>query len=209
MVLGTALAGLLLPGCGKTVQEQVLERNRTGVSWLLQRDFAAAEAEFREALALAPEDFTTQYNLAVAAHLRGRTDEAERWYRRCLAQDPHFLPARRGLAHLLWQENRQEELRQFVMEWIRDRPDSADAHALHGWYLARLGDYPAAEAALQSALLRQPQHPFALAELGRIYELYRYPERARSLYERSLHYDPWQPELRARWAKLQPSSWNR
>ncbi|MCS7167705.1 MAG: tetratricopeptide repeat protein [Gemmatales bacterium] len=195
-------ACLFVVGCGKTVQEQVLERNRAGVERLLERDYAAAESEFRQAWELAPGDFTTQFNLAVVHHLQGHFEQAEQGYRQCLQQDPHFLPARRGLAQLLWQTNRHEDLRQLVNQWIADRPDLADAHALYGWYLARLGDYPAAERAFQAALARQPQHAFALAELGRIYELYRFPERARSLYERSLQHDPWQPEIRARLAKL-------
>ncbi|GBD37542.1 Lipopolysaccharide assembly protein B [bacterium HR36] len=195
-------AGVFLLGCGKTVQEQVVEHNRTGVGYLVQHQYVAAEEQFRQALQLAPEDLTAHYNLAVAAHLRGQNEQAEQHYRYCLLQDPLFLPARRALAQLLWHQGRQRELEALIVPWVRDRPNSADAQALYGWYLARLGDYPAAAAALDRALALDPQNAFALAERGRIYEIYRYPERARSLYERSLQHDPWQPELRARLTRL-------
>lgn len=193
---------MLMLGCGNTVEERVVQCNREGVAFLVQQDYAAAEAQFRQAQALAPDDLTTLYNLAVLAHTRGQWDEAEKGYRRCLLQEPHFLAARRGLALLLWQQDRKTELQQLVTQWVHERPHLADAHALQGWYWIKMGDYPAAEASLKQALALDPQNPFALAELGRLYEIYRYPERARSLYERSLHYDPWQPELRARLTRL-------
>jgi len=200
------LAMLLASGCGSTVQERVAELNRAGVAHLLQHNYPAAEAEFRQALALAPDDPQVHYNLAVVAHAQGRLADAEPHYRRALTLQPHSLPARRGLALLFWQQNRQEELRQFITEWLNDRHDSADALALYGWYLLRQGDYPAAETVLDRALAIEPHHPFALAERGRLYELYHYPDRARSLYERSLQYDPWQPELLARLTQLRRNS---
>jgi|FaiFalDrversion3_1042247.scaffolds.fasta_scaffold17496_1 Tfp pilus assembly protein PilF len=193
---------LLVVGCGTSAQEQVAALNREGVANLLQNNYSAAEAQFQRALTLAPNDPHTHYNLAALAHAQGKLSEAEEHYRQALSLDPHLLPARRGLAQLLWQENRQDELRQLVSEWLRSRPDSADTLALYGWYLLRQGDYPAAESALDRALALDPRHAFALAERGRLYEIYSYPDRARSLYERSLERDPWQPQLQARLTQL-------
>jgi len=57
---------------------------------------------------------------------------------------------------------------------------------------------------LQHALQLDPGNVRALIELGILYERYRYPDRARQLYERALARDPTQMEAAMRLARLPP-----
>ena len=75
--------------------------NAVGRAAMLRRDWARAEAAFREALRLAPQEPVYQSNLAVALERRGRRHEAMHHFRRAVETDPGNATARRQLAHAI------------------------------------------------------------------------------------------------------------
>lgn len=75
--------------------------NAVGRAAMLRRDWARAEASFREALRLAPQEPVYQSNLAVALERRGRRREAMQLFRRAVETDPGNATVRRQLAHAM------------------------------------------------------------------------------------------------------------
>jgi predicted membrane-bound spermidine synthase len=68
-----------------------------GAALLESRQFAAAAAMLRHAIALAPESAEAQNDLGVALASMGRVDEALDYFRRAVALEPEFTEARRNL----------------------------------------------------------------------------------------------------------------
>jgi Flp pilus assembly protein TadD len=75
--------------------------NAVGRAAMLRRDWARAEAAFREALRLAAQESVYQSNLAVALERRGRKREAMQHFRRAVETDPGNPTVRRQLAHAM------------------------------------------------------------------------------------------------------------
>jgi tetratricopeptide (TPR) repeat protein len=75
--------------------------NAVGRAAMLRRQWARAEAAFREALRLAPHEPVYQSNLAVALERRGRRREAMHHFRRAVETDPGNATVRRQLAHAM------------------------------------------------------------------------------------------------------------
>ena len=89
-------------GAGETAG-RMLERhpaepeshNAVGRAAMLRRDWRAADAAFREALRLAPQESVYQSNLALALERRGRRREAMRHFRWAVQADPANPTVRR------------------------------------------------------------------------------------------------------------------
>ncbi|MER3415803.1 MAG: hypothetical protein C4297_06275 [Gemmataceae bacterium] len=203
-LVGAAVAISALTGCGPSLYQRVYQLNHDGVALLHRGQPGLAQEQFRLALALDAEQAVSWYNYATAAHYLGDLPTAEHAYRQALEKVPDLTPARHGLAILLWSQGRSDEAEQLIVSWVRAHPDSADAQAQYGWLLRQRGDLPAAQAVLQHALQLDPGNVRALIELGILYERYRYPDRARQLYERALARDPTQMEAAMRLARLPP-----
>jgi Flp pilus assembly protein TadD len=75
--------------------------NAVGRAAMLRRDWARAEAAFREALRLAAQEPVYQSNLAVALERRGRKREAMQHFRQAVETDPGNATVRRQLAHAM------------------------------------------------------------------------------------------------------------
>jgi tetratricopeptide (TPR) repeat protein len=76
-------------------------RNLEGIGALQQGDLPRALARFKEAHDLAPTDPEVTNNLAFAHERLGNTEDAERWYRATLEQEPGRVVAHLNLADLL------------------------------------------------------------------------------------------------------------
>jgi Tfp pilus assembly protein PilF len=189
-------------GCQPSLPHQVSEFNQQGLILLQQQNYTQAQERFQEAHKLNPDDPTTYYNLGVTAVYRGEEGEAERQFLRCLEREKGHVNSRRALHQLMLKQNRVKEVQESVERWTREQPTSAAAHAERGWFFRQQGDYPAAVAELDHALELDPHNLQALTERARLFELYNYPDRARSLYERVLRKDPSNREVAMRLAGL-------
>ncbi len=106
--------------------------------------------------------------------------------------------ARQAQVSILYRTGRSQEANRLIQEWLEQNPKLADAYVLDAWRLRQQKALPLAQGRLQQALALEPNNRRALVELGIVYEMLNMPERALSLYERSLMVDPNQPEIAPR-----------
>ncbi len=117
------------------------------LGWVYERrgDTTRAEAAYRQAIVFGPRRALLQTGLASALARGGKYDKAVIVYRRALAMEPDFTPARIGLAMLL--AGRFGKVREAVAEVrraVRLRPDEGSYHNLLGTLLAEYGQPEAA-----------------------------------------------------------------
>ncbi len=134
------------------------------------RDFAGAEAAFRESARLAPEVWQTSLNLGVFLRARGNFIEAESWLRRAAdssASDTAVGRSRphRALAMLYLESGRQELALVEARRAEADEP-TGDSAWLVGAAGYELGRWEESEASFRLALARNPKLVEARTGLG-------------------------------------------
>lgn len=186
--------------------------NASGVRLYDQAKYEEALREFQEASYIDPNNSDGYYNVARAYHQLGKIenrqtylDQADSYYRQCLAKDPNHRECYRGLAVLLDEQGRTNEAFGLIEDWEASAPLAADAKI----ELARLheeyGNRKVAKEHLIAAVNVDPQNSRALAALGKIREDTGEDAEAVRNYQRSLASDRFQPQVAARVAALQSS----
>ena len=120
--------------CGLTVavahaqpslSDDAIERNNRGAALLKQGKTAEAVAEFRKAVALAPDHATARANLAFAYEQSGQLDEAMAAYQKLLDLEPKNVMARNNLAALYSRSGRHDDaIREFEALLEQDPADA-------------------------------------------------------------------------------------
>lgn len=133
--------------------------------------YEAAEASYKNAAALAPDEPLYTYYLADIYKKTGRLEEAAEAYRRILEIAPDFLPARVHLAQVLLAGNQAAEARTELEKALAVDPESPGAHAVLGEVALSQKDYAQAAENLAFALERVPaanrlHYPLAMAYRG-------------------------------------------
>jgi protein O-GlcNAc transferase len=192
---------LMGSGCW-TLSSEVEQINRDGVHFLANNDLPKAHAKFVEAWKQEPDNADTLYNLASTYHRRGQHNVAEQYYRQALQKHPDHSACRRNYHLLLIEKGRSVEAIDDTARWRAARPEAADPLAELGWLTRLKGDLPNAQSYLQQALAIDPNHPAALTEMGRLYEAYQMPDRARALYQRVADRDPNNEEVKGLLTRL-------
>ena len=153
-------------------------------------DYAAAEARFREALALAPERSSLLANLAGAVLRQGRVDEALALAERALARDGDNATA------LAIAATAEHALGRFAAALaIFDRlvalsADDAAIWAERGDVLAALARWDEARESYDRALALGPGHPAVLANRGNVLKQLGRLDEALESYDRALAIAP-------------------
>lgn len=206
--LGLAVGVLLAAtGCSSFTAQS---HNATGVRLFDRAQYQEALKEFQEANYIDPNNPDGCYNLARTYHRLGKVesrqlylDQADSYYRQCLAKGPNHRECYRGLAVLLAEQGHTDEAFDLIEGWAAGAPSSADAKV----ELARLdeeyGDRGEAKEHLIDALKIDPQNARALAALGKIREDTGEHAEALRNYQRSLACDRFQPQVATRVAALQ------
>lgn len=194
--LGLTTLLLIFPGCAPLLGERAEDLNRDGVGYLAKNDLRHAHEKFVAAWKEEPRNADTLYNLASTYHRHGQLGPAEQYYRQALQVNPDLAACRRNYHLLLVEQDRHLEAEDDTARWVASRPQSVDALVEQGWLTRLRGDLPAAQGQLQKALATDPNHQAALTEMGRLYEAYQMPERARMLYQRVLEQDPENAEVK-------------
>jgi len=122
-------------------------------SWNVTEDFGSAEAAYRQALALDPDDNTALTNLALIVAARGQFAEAESLE----ARATHLEPAGIGFRDLIDFELAQGKVnpaRQTLAQFAKTFPESYDYHTAHAWFPAGVGAYDSAQRRWVSVGLR-------------------------------------------------------
>ncbi len=135
-----------------------------------------AEAAFRRAVEVSPDDAKARFVLARALRARGKGQEAVDHLEAGCALAPKDPDG----AHLMGLMHLEQGLIDGAVAWLgRARSvggDDADLHADLGLALRTAGDVDAAEASYQRALARDPGHLAALRGLARIARMKGRPE---------------------------------
>jgi Tfp pilus assembly protein PilF len=174
--------------------------NRSGQTYYEQGNYAAAAAEFKQALASDPTNPDYIANLARTQFRSGDTFGAEQLYRRALAMAPSHQPSYHGMSEVLLAQGRGSEAASMLQTWAATQPYIAESHVELAWLQREMGQPDAAAQSLQNALQVNPNHSTALAHLGQYYQDSGQPDRAIAMYQSSLSTDWNQPEVHSRLA---------
>lgn len=177
--------------------------NQFGMALYQQGNYTAARDEFNRAAANEPRNADYISNLAAAAKRQGDFAGAEQTYRRAIETDPGHQPSYHGLALMLKEQGRSAEAVDLLQGWVAQQPYSAEPLVEMAWLKRELGDTRGSELLLQNALKIKPNDPVASAQLGQLYQDTNQPDRAMSMYRRSLYTNWSQPEVQSRMAQLQ------
>ena len=219
-----SLLTLFLLGCASQ------NYNTEGVRYYGQARYDAAITSFQSALREKPNDPNTLYNIAATFHQSARTslrsghvaaaqqqyEQANQYYQLCLARDPHYANAYRGLSALYLDCNKGEYAFQLLHNWYDTNRGSVEPKLEFARFYQeyarifmtegdtnRARDYrDATERLLQEALALEPTNYRALRALGFLKE--EGGDRAGAVfeYQRSLQANPQQRDLADRVAAL-------
>jgi len=175
-----------------------------------QMGFDQPMRQFQEAINTDPDNPNGYYNLAATHHRVGLVEQsqedlnrAEDLYNMCLDRDENHREAYRGLAVLLAQQGHSEKAFRLLKGWVDGQPGMADARVELARLTEEYGDKMAAKEHLVEAIKIDPNHPHALAALGKIREGMGDTSQALADYQRSLQQDRFQPQVATRVAALQ------
>ncbi|HEX3998771.1 MAG TPA: tetratricopeptide repeat protein [Pirellulales bacterium] len=206
--LAAALAIVATTGCEWVSRSQ----NVTGVDLYEQGNYGAAIEQFQLAVQSDPGDSDSYYNLGATyqrlgnlTHNTGYSQQAEQFYRLALDMNPDHVDCNRGLAVLYVEEKRPTEAFAVLQSWTARNPASPEPRIELARLYEEFGKPDIAQVHLQEALALQPNNPRALAALGKLREDAGDRTQALAIYERSLQYNQFQPDVQSRVAALQGS----
>lgn len=144
--------------------------------------FEPAEACYRRAVELAPQDFRWTYLLAIVRDIRGAgPDETRELFAAAAALDADYAPIHIRLGEALARHGLHDEARASLERAVELAPDLAVAHRLLGQVCLALGRLDEAAAHLERALELEPRDLTAHAMLSQVYLRAGDDERARQV----------------------------
>ncbi len=137
-----------------------------GLSRLASGDLAAAEARYREALALSPRHPGATHGMGLVAMQRGRIEEAVGLLRNSVAAEPVNPSFHANLGAALVAAGQHEAAASSCRQAIALKPDLAAAHQNLARALEGLRQLPDAVTAYRQAAALQPRAAQPLVDLG-------------------------------------------
>lgn len=158
--------------CVEQFPQSSLWRDMLGVTLEDQGNLPAAEAEFKRALEIRPDDAVTLFNLGRFYEYQGHHREAEQSMSRAIAYDAdeHELPATVYLSLAANAFEAGDPVPALsALDHAATHPSTAAAAALmKAHYIANSGDLPGAERLLRDCIGRDPGFAPAWAALGNL-----------------------------------------
>ena len=156
-----------------------------------QELFEAAEAAFREAIALKPGWSWPYSGLGVllANHTPGRTREAEEAFRQAIRLDPNWSRPHDNLAVLLRMADRFDEAESQALAALALAPNSVAAHNNYGNLLVTCKRLDEAEPHYLKAIELAPRHPKPYYNLACLYSLEDNGDKAIPLLAKAIELD--------------------
>ena len=125
---------------------------------LARRDADAAAAHLERAVEIAPQFSVAWNNVGTIAYQTGRYEQAERYFRKSLEEDPSAYEPLVNLGGVLINLHKLEEARQFNQYAVLSRPHDALANSQMGMTYFGLGKMELAEKYLKTACEIDPGH---------------------------------------------------
>lgn len=139
-----------------------------GFGHLFAQETAAAEAEFRRALDLDPNQADAAAGLSRLAGVQGRLDEAIRWQRQAVEVDPFSARHLTALGQLLLDVGALQGAKGVLEKAVSLSPDDP----VPGFLLAQIhlieGEEERADDVMEALLALASDHPGALTAMGRV-----------------------------------------
>ncbi len=129
------------------------------------KQWAAAEAAYRQAVQLRPDFLNGWINLGIVQRRQGRHEDAEQSQRRALALSPDNFMVTLNLGNALFDQQRFAEAAEFFRRTVELQDDCAEAHNNLGFALLRLWQFNAASH-FQKALNLKPDYYDAAEGIG-------------------------------------------
>jgi tetratricopeptide (TPR) repeat protein len=161
----SAFAGAALP------QSRAHAETHAARGWALlkQRNFPAAEAEFREAVDAEPENSAYLGSLGAVLGMEHRLKESDVYLKKALALNPADHASRRNLASNEFQSGELIAARTNLEELLKTDPSDRTAILLLGMVDEELKLFPAAMRLLSSVPEEVRQRPESVAALAQAY----------------------------------------
>lgn len=151
--------------------------------------------QWKQALALDPEDAAAVSNLGAALNAAGRAEEAQAQFSRALELDPENVRAHTNFAIALARRGKHREAAEHFERALKLRPGDAQARSAYGGMLVETGQIDEALVHLRAALEINPDSTDALNNLGSaLAKAGRHAESA-ALFRKALEIEPDSAEL--------------
>ena len=166
---------LQVRGSGASDQSEAAQKHwERGQELAGAGNLTEATAEFRQAVALAPNNPRYLATLGAALAQQQNLDEAVRYFDRARKADPSNVAVLQNLAAAQWQLGRLREAETNLRQILKLDPNNREAPLILGMVLENLGEYSSAAKLLSSVPERVKTHPESTAAL-----LHSYYETAR------------------------------
>jgi protein O-mannosyl-transferase len=152
--------------------------NNLGIDLQAAGRLDEATAQFREAVAAAPEYKEALNNLGAILAYQGKEVEAIALHRRAIAADPNYANARVNLGHELMEIGQTQAAYAELTEALRLQPDSALGQAYMGALLAVRGNLEGARQHLQYSLSLNPDYADGQSNLCLVLQALGHPDQA-------------------------------
>jgi len=147
-----------------------LEDHMVKASAAMKRgDYAAAEVEYRAAVALAPQTAELLSNLGLALTLQEKFDEAEKQFRASLKLTSKLFVPNYFLGKRLFQTNRYAEAEPLLLAALAEKPADTEARRWLAVTYLGLQEHRKAIAEYRALLKANPQDEEALYAIGKTY----------------------------------------
>lgn len=170
----------------KAERPQAEHYKHRGAAYLYLEQYDAAEADFRQALALTPEDAQIIHNLGVIALQRDDLAEARRCFETALAHDPKLFESLLDLGKLDIYEQRPQAARVHLQAAHALQPRHRELLETLAFVYYSLGQSAEASGLYLDLIELHPRHTEAMIQLGYILNEAGENGRALQLFERAL-----------------------
>jgi len=168
ILLALLLLGMYTPHGGAQVPTAE-QHAKKGSALARSGDLERAEAEVRQAVALAPKNAEYLSTLGSILGMRKNMDESSRCFEKALQINPNDWATRRNLASNQFQAGKLEPARKNLDMVLRANAEDKTAVLLLGMVAEELRDYPAAIRRLASVPDLVRERPQSIAALARAY----------------------------------------
>ncbi|MBZ5702634.1 MAG: tetratricopeptide repeat protein [Acidobacteriia bacterium] len=182
------------PERSRELAQQVLSRDPNDFSarlllaksYMGEKKFALANAEFERAQQLQPDNPAVYLALGIAQVALGKQSLAEANFKRARALDPARVETYQDLASLYFGQHRPADAEQILTEGTQALPESRDMHLALADLYVRLGEGPRAQKVLEALTLHTKDPAQLHSDLGDFWVAHNEVSRAVAEFQVSL-----------------------